>query len=350
MHNPFRNIFCLVVFSALILFGQPLWVAGQEDETPTSAPAKAASIDTQSLFSGAIPKTIGELRFMENHFAELAEKVKAATVNIQMGAAQGSGVVVSSDGYVLTAAHVIGRPNQKATITFIDSETGEEKSYDAQSLGIDSGIDSGMLKIDESERDDFPYLELGISDDLNEGQWVMAVGHPGGIDKARGMVVRIGRIIFKTNRVIRTDCTLVGGDSGGPLIDMNGELIGIHSRIGAKLVDNLHVPADVYAKNWDLLARGIIVDGRPSLGFNVVDNTNEVESVNDKGAAEKAGIKTGDLIIKIESISVEDKEDITNAIAKLNLRPNVLTEIVILRDGEEITIELKVDDRMRSGH
>lgn len=348
MPRQFHILLKLVLIIALFAVFSTQSSLGQEDETPTSTPATAKSVNSEVLFNGSVPTTIAELKFMEQHFAELAEQVKSATVNIQMGAAQGSGVVISSDGYILTAAHVIGTPNKDATVTFLD-EVGDKnkKSFEAETLGIENGIDSGMLKIKESEGGDFPYLDIGISEDLKEGQWVMAIGHPGGIDTDRGLVVRVGRIIFKTNRVIRTDCTLVGGDSGGPLIDMNGEVIGIHSRIGATLADNLHVPADVYSENWDLLSQGVVIDGRASLGFSVVDDTNEVKEVNKKGSAERAGIKSGDLIIKVDSISVEDKEDISNAIVRRNLRPNMMTTIVVLRDGEELSFELKVDDRMR---
>ncbi len=352
------RIFCIFHFSAIcvaLVLASPMRTSfGQVDEVPTSAPS--ASIDSGFLFSGESPNSIEQLKFMEQRFAEISERVKAATVNIKIGESQGSGVVVSSDGYILTAAHVIGQPNQTATVTFLD-ESGKENEYQeteykAETLGIETGVDSGMLKItqNEGEEQEFPYLDLAISDELKEGQWVMAVGHPGGIDDSRGMVVRVGRIIFLNDRVIRTDCTLVGGDSGGPLIDMNGDLIGIHSRIGSELVENLHVPADVYSKNWDLLAKAVVIDGRPSLGLSVVDDTNEVEEVTPKGAAEKAGVEQGDVIIKLGSIPIEDKKDIYEAISDLNLRPNVVTEIVVRRNGEEKTIELKVGDRMRVGN
>ncbi len=340
-----RYISCLAI--ACFAFGQSVNLVAQTDEaTAVSTTDSSQKVDTEFLFNGKAPTSIDQLKFMETHFAEIAEKVKVATVNIKIGQSQGSGVVVSSDGYILTAAHVIGGPNQKAMITFLDSD-GEEREVEAETLGSEKGIDSGMLKIVEDEEDDFPYLDIAISDELKEGQWVMAVGHPGGIDKMRGLVVRVGRIIYKTKRVIKTDCTLVGGDSGGPLIDMNGDVIGIHSRIGAKLVDNLHVPADVYATSWDLLAKGIIIDGRPSLGFRVVDETNEIDIIIPQGAAEEAGVKKGDVLIKIGAIEIEDKEDISAAIDALRLRPNVVTEIVVLRDGEEEKIELKVGDKSR---
>ena len=124
------------------------------------------------LFNGEAPKTIEELRAMEAHFAELAEKVKPAVVNIRMAGSQGSGVVISSDGYVLTAAHVIGNPNGTALLTFPDG-----KEVTAKTLGIHRSVDSGMLKIqpsDDKDEDDeegnqeeeiteYPYLDLGLS-------------------------------------------------------------------------------------------------------------------------------------------------------------------------------------------
>lgn len=343
-----------VIIAWIVVLPQPSGF-GQEDEVQTSAPA--TRVDTSFLFNGETPKNIEQLKFMEQHFAEIAEKVKAATVNIQIRGSQGSGVVVSSDGYILTAAHVIGQPKAIADVTFLQKiKSGAEgddsegtRTFKADTLGVETGIDSGMLKIKAKEGEEFPYLDIAISDELKEGQWVMAVGHPGGIDEDRGLVVRVGRIILLTSRVIRTDCTLVGGDSGGPLIDMNGDVIGIHSRIGSKLVDNLHVPVDIYAKSWDLLAKAIVIDGRPSLGFSVVDETNEIESVNPKGAAEAAGIKAGDIVIKLGSLPIEDKQDIDDAISDLNLRPNTVTQVGVIRDGEEKTIELIVGDKSIRG-
>lgn len=345
MPRKLRNLSLYLICFALIPLLQTHSSFAQDDKNEVQTSAPASPVDSSFLFTGEAPKSIEQLKFMESHFAEIAEKVKAATVNIQIENSQGSGVVVSADGYILTAAHVIGHPDRSARVTFVD-DSGEMKHVLAETLGVETGIDSGMLKIKqkEGEEKEFPYLDIAISDELKEGQWVMAVGHPGGIDADRGMVVRVGRVIFLTNRVIRTDCTLVGGDSGGPLIDMNGDVIGIHSRIGSKLVDNLHVPIDIYANNWDLLAKAIMIDGRPSLGFSVLKETNKVESVNSEGSAKQAGVEKGDVIIKLGSITIEDKKDIFNAIERLNLRPNVVTDIVVLRDGEEKSMELRVGD------
>jgi serine protease Do len=346
MLSPFRFSFCIVFSFALILYCQPQLAHAQEVESPTSAVVKNTELDTTFLFSGQAPKSVEELKYMEQHFAELAESAFPAVVNIQMGAAQGSGVVISSDGYIMTAAHVVAGPQKTAKITFM-LEDGTTKSVKAERLGVDNKMDSGLLKIQEGQNDgeDYPYLDIGISEELNEGQWVMAIGHPGGIDEARGLVVRVGRVIFKSVRVVKTDCTLVGGDSGGPLIDMNGDVIGIHSRIGSLLSDNLHVPADVYSENWDDLAKGIILDGKASLGFNVVDDTNKVESVTEKGPAGIAGLEKGDIVIKLGSIKIDSKKDIDTAIQRLNLRPNAETKIVVMRGDQEQTLKLIVGQR-----
>lgn len=343
-----RVLLCVM----LILTFQANWCHAQSVEATTdvgqvTTKVKPSEPDNSFLFNGQTPTTIDQLKFMETHFADIAQKVKAATVNIKMGEAQGTGVVVTSDGYILTAAHVIGRPNGIATITFVDPETNELKEVKAETLGVDTGIDSGMLKIKEEDGDEFPYLDIAISDEVKEGQWVMAVGHPGGIDEKRGMVVRVGRVILAINRVIKTDCTLVGGDSGGPLVDMNGDLIGIHSRIGAKLVDNLHVPTDVFTQNWDKLARGISLSGAPSFGLNVVLGTNEIETVTEDGPAEQAGIEVGDVLIEVGGLKVKDKQSIFDAIKTLDLRPNVVTNLVVERDGERKEFELTVGDKNR---
>jgi serine protease Do len=309
-------------------------------------PIDPSDANNQFLFNGEAPTTLEQLRSMEKRFDQLSKKLMPATVNIQLlggpnGASQGSGVVVTSDGYVLTAAHVIGEPNQTAYVVFPDGERLE-----AETLGVNDGsIDSGMIKIKNPKNRSFPYIDLGISQDLKIGQWVMAIGHPGGFDDKRGLVTRVGRIVAKTTDVIKTDCTLVGGDSGGPLIDMNGELVGIHSRIGLRLSDNYHVPVDQFSDNWDKMADGLILNGRPTLGFGVVGSSNVIDSVKEGQPADKAGLKPGDVVVSIEGQSVEDRAGLSRAIKELKLLPNQQIEIKAKRNDEEKSFTLKVGQR-----
>ena len=124
---------------------------------------------------------------------------------------------------------------------------------------------------------------------------------------------------------------------------MRGDVIGIHSRIGQDLTENLHVPVDQYSENWDRMAKAVILDGRPGkLGIDIVDETNEVKGVIEKGAADKAGIKKGDVIIKFGGKKIEDKDDISSTVKSLDLRPNDKITIVVLRDGEEEKLQLTV--------
>ncbi len=321
--------------------------ANTEQETGTAPVVNEAvketseTVSLEFLDTGAEPKSLAQLKAMEPRIRDVSEKVFRATVNIQMGNSQGTGVIVSEDGYILTAAHVIGRPNNKATIVLFD---GTELK--ATALGVNRAIDSGMMKIDldENSSQTFPWLDIAESTNLPSGSWVMAVGHPGGLDPRRGMVVRVGRLLASNPQLMRTDCTLVGGDSGGPLVDLNGELIGIHSRIGNNLWENIHVPIDTFSTDWDRLAASEIIGGsrNPYLGLSVLNATNEIESVESNGPAEKAGLLKGDIVIRIESTEIKDRGDIARAMRQAKI--GQIVKVTVKRaDGEKV-LELKVGE------
>jgi len=336
--------FTTVLFLLLFLFAPVIAqddmpeVAGGEqgsEQVNSDAVESTESASLEFLNGGTLPTSISQLRAMEEHIAALVERIMPATVNIQVGPAQGSGVVISRDGYILTAAHVIGGPNRPATITFPDG-----KKVAATTLGINRSVDSGMLKIEAKGR--WPYLDIGESELVKDGQWVIAIGHPGGIDLKRGLVLRVGRKTFGTETILNTDCPLVGGDSGGPLIDMDGNVIGIHSRIGGQLTDNLHVPIDAYSREWDQLADGkrIGEKPRPYLGFDILDESNEIEDVTEDSPADNAGLKKGDRIIKIRDREIENRRDIFLEVRRV--KPGDKIKIVVQRDDEELTLDLAV--------
>ena len=128
------------------------------------------------------------------------------------------------------------------------------KELKAKTLGMNANMDSGMLKITDEGK--YPHVELGHSGDLKIGQWCITLGHPNGLQPNRPPVLRAGRILTMRDDAIETDCTIVGGDSGGPLLDTNGRVIGIHSRISDDVIDNYHVPIDTFRDTWDHLAAG----------------------------------------------------------------------------------------------
>ncbi|MEZ6093775.1 MAG: trypsin-like peptidase domain-containing protein [Pirellulaceae bacterium] len=294
--------------------------------------------DLKFLFTGENPQSLDQLRAMQQSVREVYEKVQTCTVNIQNreDGSQGSGVIVSRDGFILTAAHVIGEPGKEVEITLSDS-----RRLKARTLGVNQAVDSGMLKI-LNPQETFPYIDLGVSTDLKKGQWVLAIGHPGGLDPNRGMVLRAGRLLTSTSRVLQTDCVLVGGDSGGPLVDMNGDLIGIHSRIGTNLWDNMHVPVDQFSEEWDQLAAGDVIGKKkvPYIGINLVDDTTEIASVEALSPAAEANLKKGDRIIRFNGSEVKSKQDIGTLFQQLKIDEEV--DVVVTRDGNELTLKLKI--------
>ncbi|MGB0768630.1 MAG: S1C family serine protease, partial [Phycisphaeraceae bacterium] len=196
---------------------------------PVSVHADEASVAT------AVPETVADLALLEEKVASVIDRCRDATVSVQSGGGSGSGVIISEDGYVLTAGHVAVQPGRPVTFIFPDG-----KRVRGESLGINVGIDAGLMKI--TDKGKWPHVEMGTMDGIEPGTWVVAMGHPGGFDIERSVVARLGRVYRVRSTVIQTDCTIIGGDSGGPLFDLDGRVIGIHSRISNSLRQNFHVP------------------------------------------------------------------------------------------------------------
>ena len=320
------------MFIAVLTTGLSLYA---QQEEVNQQPSSEVSLDF--LEAGETP-TLEQMQAMQEKVREVSDLVKAATVNIQIGGAQGTGVIISRDGYVFTAAHVIGKPEVNANIRFPDGTVEV-----ARTLGVNRNMDSGMLKLNGDGP--YPYIDIGDSSELKKGQWIMAVGHPGGWDEKRGMVVRVGRVLSTTSKFLRTDCVLVGGDSGGPLVDMNGNLIGIHSRISRQLWENMHVPVDSFSDEWDQLAEGEIIGGTkfPYVGISFVDSTNEISAVSSDSPASEAGLKTGDLVIAVDDTEIENRADFSRVARKL--KPKDEITIKVKREDEELELELTVGVR-----
>lgn len=295
------------------------------------------------------PDDVAELKALQEQVRKVVDKCTAATVGVRIGPGAGSGVIVNEDGLVLTAAHVSGDPGRDCTLILQDGRTVKGKT-----LGINEGMDSGMIQITDKgpKNGKWPFAEMAKAADLKKGQWVVSLGHPGGYKPDRPPVARLGRVQELTKSVVRTDCTLVGGDSGGPLFDLNGKVVGIHSRIGMTLAQNIHVPSDAFKDEWDQLAKGDVIGRRPRgspavLGVVFDDGTPDAKlaSVEEDGPAAKAGLKSGDYIVKIAGTKVKTADDVRDVLR--TKKPGDEVSVEVKRDTKTVTLTVKLGRRMR---
>jgi S1-C subfamily serine protease len=185
---------------------------------------------------------------------------------------------------------------------------------------MNRNVDAGLLKIVDPKAKNLPYATLGKSSALKAGQWVIGSGHPGGWVSGRGAVIRVGRVLSVLSDTIISDVALIGGDSGGPLFNLRGELIGIHSRIGTDVVDNMHVPIDTFESDWDRLrdgqAWGVLPGYAPVIGVSGQKGETRaiIGDVTEDGPAFKVGIQPGDIVRKFDGQEIETFEDLQNAV------------------------------------
>ncbi|SDE66560.1 Do family serine endopeptidase [Riemerella columbipharyngis] len=279
----------------------------------------------------------------------------------------GSGVVISPDGYIITNNHVIQGAN-KLTVTLTN-----RKTYTAKVIGSDPSSDIALLKIDENN---LPFLAFADSDQLQVGQWVLAVGNPLGLNSTvtAGIVSAKGRSINILGRqsktpiesFIQTDAVINRGNSGGALVNTNGELVGINSAIssssgyyegyGFAVPSNLAKKVVEDIKKYGIVQRGFlgisIVDLSDSMGvqeYNKQYKTNlkanggiYIREVQSNSGAADAGLRKGDIITNINDKNINDYADLSLAIG--SERPGDVVNITYLRNGKKETADVTLKD------
>jgi len=266
----------------------------------------------------------------------------------------GSGVIISKDGYILTNNHVV----QGADKVLVHTTTG--KSFQAKIIGTDEKTDIAVIKI---EGKNFPAVTFANSDKVEVGDIVLAIGNPFGIGTTvtQGIISALGRNHVGINDYedfIQTDAAINPGNSGGALIDSRGYLIGINSAILSRSGGNngigFAIPANMakYIMN-SLIANGRVVRGYLGVSIRDIDTKHSglygvdsgafVVEVNKNSAASHAGLKSGDIIVKIDSKEIRNSADLRNYIS-LKADGDKIT-ILTYRDGDYIELTTKLSQR-----
>ena len=314
-----------------------------DEPVTTTKPVEIPSLP--EVFTKPAPESVADLKAFEAHVQQLLPRLRAATVAVRIQEAHGSGVVVSANGLIMTAGHVSGKPGREVEVHLPDGSRAT-----GHTLGRNRNLDSGLIQMDGG-RTDWPFCPLAsdaaTAPAVQLGNWCIVMGHPGGYQPGRTAPVRLGRVIVLGQRLIQTDCELVGGDSGGPLFNMKGEVIGINSRIGEPLDFNFHVPARVYQKEWDKLVQAEDMKGNGGALLGVTGQSDvaglKVTKVYADAPAERAGIRVGDILVTFDSQRLTDMTQLIELVGEL--LPGDDVKIELLRDGKRIEVTVELDLR-----
>jgi len=271
----------------------------------------------------------------------------------QRSMGQGSGFILSPDGYIMTNNHVVGGADQ-VTVTLLDG-----REYKADIVGTDPPSDVAIIKIDET---DLPFLRLSDSDKLEMGDWVLAFGNPFGLSHTltAGIVSAKGRSGMGLNEYenfIQTDAAINPGNSGGPLVDLDGRVVGmntaIFSRSGGYMGIGFAIPINMAQRiRTQLVASGSVTRGR--LGVYIQDLTPDlaesfeldkaegilVTQVMEDTAAAKAGLKQGDLVLKMDGKKVGKVAEFRNRVSFTP--PGTKVKLLIQRNGKQQTLTAEI--------
>jgi serine protease Do len=275
--------------------------------------------------------------------------------------ASGSGVIMSSDGYIITNNHVIDGASD------INITLSNRKSYKGTVVGTDPNTDLAVLKIDATN---LPYMVLGNSDDVKLGQWVMAVGYPlnldvtvtAGIISAKSRSIGINKSQSAIESFIQTDAAVNPGNSGGALINTEGELIGINSAIasptGSYAGYSYAIPVNIVKKAVnDLIKFGAVQRGYIGINYTPDGASDEQKKANGikdgqgifvtgvatDGAAKSAGIQRGDFITKINNTEVNSGSELQEQVA--GYKPGDKISITYVRNGKENTTSVTLKNK-----
>jgi len=282
--------------------------------------------------------------FFNNFFGNIPQEQKRRSL--------GSGFVVSDDGYILTNNHVVEKADE-ITVILLDKE-----EFHAEVVGTDPKTDIALIKIKAGRK--LPFVPLGDSEGLEIGQWVVAIGNPFGLGHTvtTGIVSAKGRVIGSGpyDDFIQTDASINPGNSGGPLFNLKGEVVGINTAIiqggqGIGFATPIHLAKSVLGqlKEKGKVTRGWLGVYIQRLTPEMAESLNVpgkkgalVADVTKDGPAEKAGIRSGDVVVSFDAKDVESEHDLPQIVASTT--PGKKVEVIVIRDGKEVKVPVSITE------
>jgi serine protease Do len=382
MNSCIRQLWLAALMTSLVSCTEgPQTVADERDATPpvTEAAAPAVAPAGQPSFAAALPNfsslvddygpavvnvsTVGRRQAVRSERPELSpddplheffRRFGEPGAQAQPARGEGSGFVISADGYILTNAHVVADASE------VTVRTTDRREYSAKVVGVDARTDVAVLKIEASK---LPVVRIGSPQVLKAGEWVIAIGSPFGFENSvtAGIVSATARSLAGDayTPFIQTDVAVNPGNSGGPLFNLQGEVVGINSQIysrtGGYQGVSFAIPIDVAmsVKN-QLVASGRVERGRIGV---VIQEVNQaladsfqlerprgalVSRVEEDGPAADAGLQPGDVILAVDGQAIERSSELPAIIA--GIKPGKQATLAIWRDKSERKIRVKVGE------
>ncbi len=286
-----------------------------------------------------LPPTLADMVALQDKVLAMLERTVSCTVKVDGG----SGVIIDEAGTLLTVAHVGRVADRPVRITFPDGKVVKGKT-----LGNNEKVDAGVARI--SEPYEGPHVPMGDSDAVKPGDWCVALGYPVSYEAGQAPAVRLGRVLDVQSHAIITDCTIMGGDSGGPLFNLDGEVIGIGSRASGSTRQNISVPVNEFTDAWDRHLAGTdwsgcrhdqVEDyGSAYLGIGPARKAvgAEIGKIYPSSPAEKAGLRAGDVVTTLDGVHVASYREILPVIFRK--QPGDALDIGIQRDATALTLNV----------
>ena len=275
----------------------------------------------------------------------------------------GSGFIISADGYVVTNNHVISPPDTRAKLESITVTLPDGTEYEADLVGADAASDLAVLKIRANRT--FPFVQFGDSSAARVGDWVVAIGNPFGLGGTvtSGIISAVYRNTGQGgpyDRFLQTDASINRGNSGGPLFDMRGNVIGINNAIfspsGGSVGIGFAIPAEIAApivqklRSGEEIQRGYLgvrlqpIDEDLAASLGLPKRRGELaQTVEDNSPAAKAGLRSGDILTKVNGKEVTSDQTVSFLVA--NLQPGTTVPVEVLREGSRVNINVTLGKR-----